>query len=104
MVLPVTPAISHLITSSTLRCRRERPTYPIPVTQHFFACAEKGSSPAVKRVSADHVDRTGLEYCEHHRGEPLPITNEADIEKRRCAARRVAPALSLIHFVFSGQD
>ena len=61
----------------SLRCRWIRPTYPF--AQCLFKCIEKGTLKLYSLLSETKLTLTRtspvhqvLEYCEHHRGEPLP--------------------------------
>ena len=79
--------LCHPISDSLIsrRCRRERPAHPI--AECFFVCAEKSlsSSRRPRRSACPLIASIAqvLEYCEHHRGEPLPTADEANADENR---------------------
>jgi len=69
------------------RCRRIRSTYPF--AQRFVKCIEKGAFKALATIRNETDSFSQfyqvLEYCEHHRGEPLPAP---DVDQSQDESRK----------------
>ena len=82
---PLSPFVPYLTAFPAHRCWGKRPTYPI--AQRFFVGAEKGQdilhrAPKIARGLIAFIVKV-LEYCEHHRGEPLPTADDANADENR---------------------